>query len=262
MRVHIRGLIVVSATEKNLRLDVYLVEGGSFKSRARAQEVIKAGMVRLDGKVCRKPSQAISAETVVVVTGDVHPYVSRGGLKLEAALRHFEIDAANKVCLDLGASTGGFCDVLLRAGASKVYAVDVGSAQLDPVVECNPRIINLEKTHAKELSRALIPEPVEILSCDVSFISLKKALPPALALCAPGAFIVALVKPQFEVGRDQIGKGGLVKPDRQNAEGVAEKLCVWLEAQQGWKPLGFIESPIAGGDGNREFLMGGVKATR
>lgn len=260
LSAHIQGFAVASPTKKNLRLDVYLVEESVFKSRARAQEVIKAGLVHVDGVSVLKPSQLIQPEATVTVTGDVHPYVSRGGVKLKAALRHFNIEVVDKICLDLGASTGGFCDVLLRAGARKVYAVDVGSGQLDPAIECDPRIVNLEKTHAKDLSRQLIPDPIEALCCDVSFISLQKALPPALALCAPGAHLAVLVKPQFEVGREQIGKGGLVKPGRENAEGVAEALCAWLGEQQGWKPLGFIESPIVGGDGNREFLMGGVKA--
>lgn len=258
--VHLQGFAVVLPTKKNLRLDVYLVDEGLFKSRARAQEAIKAGLVHIDGVAILKPSQLMQPEAIVTVTGDVHPYVSRGGIKLEAALIHFNIEVADKVCLDLGASTGGFCDVLLRAGARKVYAVDVGSGQLDPAIERDPRIVNLEKTHAKDLSCELIPDPIEVLCCDVSFISLQKALPAALALCAPGAHLAVLVKPQFEVGRENIGKGGLVKSGRENAEGIAEALCVWLGEQQGWKPLGFIESPIVGGDGNKEFLIGGVKA--
>lgn len=245
---------------KEARLDVYLVETGAFKSRARAREAVKAGLVRVDGAVCRKPSQSIRSDAVVNIDGDIHPYVSRGGLKLEAALQRFDIKAKDRICLDLGASTGGFCDVLLRAGARKVYAVDVGRGQLDAAIANDPRIVNLEKTHARDLTPALVPEPVSLLVCDVSFISLKKALPPALALCGPGARLAALVKPQFEAGRAQIGKGGLVKPGRRNAEGIAEALCDWLGDQPGWKALGYIESPVAGGDGNREFLMAGVQS--
>lgn len=242
------------------RLDVYLVESGAFKSRARAQEAVKAGLVRVDGAACRKPSQPVRPGARVEVDGEAHPYVSRGGVKLEAAFGHFSFDAEGKTCLDLGASTGGFCDVLLRAGARKVYAVDVGAGQLDPSIAADPRIVNLEKTHAKDLSPALAPDPIDLLTCDVSFISLTKALPPALALCAPGARLAALVKPQFEVGRAEIGKGGLVRPGRHNAEGVAEALCAWLDRQAGWRAQGYLESPIAGGDGNREFLIAGARA--
>lgn len=245
---------------KEARLDVYLVETGAFKSRARARGAVKAGLVRVDGAISLKPSQTIRPGAVVDVDGDVHPYVSRGGLKLEAALRHFDIDARDRICLDLGASTGGFCDVLLRAGARRIYAVDVGLGQLDAVIANDARIVNLEKTHARDLSPVLVPEPIGLLVCDVSFISLKKALPPALALCGPGARLAALVKPQFEAGRAQIGKGGLVKPGRHNAEGIAEALCDWLDGQPGWNALGYVESPVAGGDGNREFLMAGARS--
>lgn len=250
---------VTGPIEKETRLDVRLVETGVFRSRARAQQAVKAGLVRVDGAQVLKPSQLVGPDAVIEADGDVHPYVSRGGLKLEAALRHFDIEARDRVCLDLGASTGGFCDVLLRAGARKVYAVDVGVGQLDDAIANDPRVINLEKTHARDLSAALVPQPIELLTCDVSFISLKKALPPALALCAPDARLAALIKPQFEVGRAQIGKGGLVKPGRANAEGAAEALCAWLDQEPGWAAQGYCDSPIIGGDGNREFLMGGVK---
>jgi len=183
-----------------------------------------------------------------------------GGGKLDAALRAMEIDPAGKTCLDLGASAGGFTDVLLRGGAVKIYAVDVGSGQLHGQIAADPRVVNLEKTHAKDLSRKLIPDPIAVIVCDVSFISLRKALPPALALGAPGARLVALVKPQFEVGRSKIGKGGIVKPGAENAEGVAEAMHAWISMQPGWRSTGYMESPISGGDGNREFLLGAVKS--
>ena len=250
---------VTSDPPDKMRLDQYLVENKLFKSRARAQEAVKSGLVRVNGLVARKASQAVGEGAVVETAGDVHPYVSRGGVKLEAALRAFDIDVAGKTCLDLGASTGGFTDALLRAGAGKVYAVDVGAGQLDPALAADPRVASLEKTHARDLDRVLIAEPVEVLTCDVSFISLKKALPPALALAVPGARLVALVKPQFEVGRSRIGKGGLVKPGAENSIGVAQDMCAWLDAQPRWESRGFMDSPIAGGDGNREFLMCGVK---
>jgi 23S rRNA (cytidine1920-2'-O)/16S rRNA (cytidine1409-2'-O)-methyltransferase len=190
------------------------------------------------------------------VTGAVHGYVSRGGIKLAAALSAFGFDPAGKTCLDLGASTGGFCDVLLRAGAAKIYAVDVGRDQLHDKIRNDSRVINLEQTHAKDLSRALVPDPIDLVACDVSFISLKKALPYALALAGKAADIVALVKPQFEVGREGIGKGGLVKAGL--AEPVAQDMSEWI-AGQGWRVTGLIDSPILGGDGNKEFLLGATK---
>ena len=256
-----------------MRLDSYLVEQGHFESRARAQAAIKAGLVCVNGAVASKSSQSVAPESNVEIAGDVHPYVSRGGVKLEAALRAMEIEPAGRISLDLGASTGGFTDALLRAGAAKVYAVDVGRGQLHERIAGDPRVINLEQTHAKDLDRTLVPDPIDIIVCDVSFISLTKALPPALELAAPvcdgaqimdrprsrrGARLIALIKPQFEVGRAALGKGGIVKPGFENNEGVAERLSRWLSEQPGWTSTGYVESPIRGGDGNREFLLGGV----
>lgn len=243
------------------RLDRWLVETGLFDSRTRAQAAVKAGLVRIGGAVETRPSAPVPADATVAVEGDVHPYVSRGGVKLAHALRTFEIDPAGRICLDLGASTGGFTDVLLRTGAAKVYAVDVGRGQLHHAIAADPRVVSLEATHAKDLSRALIPDPVEVLVCDVSFISLKTALPPAMALAAPKARLVALIKPQFEVGRSRIGKGGIVKPGYGDSHGVAEDISAWIAAQDGWKSLGYTDSPILGGDGNREFLIGAVRAS-
>ena len=231
---------------------------GFFKSRARAQEAVKAGLVRVNGVAAAKASQPVAPDAEIDIEGAVHPYVSRGGVKLDAALRAFGVKAQGATCLDLGASTGGFSDVLLRAGAAKIYAVDVGTGQLDPAVAADPRVVNMEKTHAKDLTPARIGEPVDLLVCDVSFISLKKALPPALALCGAGAHLIALVKPQFEVGRAGVGKGGLVKPE--DARAAAQDAQAWLDGLPGWKSLGLIESPIAGGDGNREYLLAGVKS--
>ena len=229
-----------------MRLDQYLVEQGFFESRAKAQEAVKAGLVSVDGQVALKSSQGVNEGAAVSVDGELHSYVSRGGVKLEAALRSFEIEPAGKTCLDLGASTGGFTDVLLRAGASKIYAVDVGSGQLHQKIASDPRVINLEKTHAKDLSTALIPDPIDVIVCDVSFISLKKALPPALALAAPGARLIALIKPQFEVGRERLGKGGIVKPGRENAEGVAEDIQGWLSSLPDWTPRRLSGKPDQG----------------
>lgn len=256
-----------------MRLDTHLVNTGAYESRARAQAAIAAGLVRVNGDVARKPAQKVSADDDIIAGGEAHPYVSRGGVKLDAALRTMEVDPAGKVCLDLGASTGGFTDVLLRAGATRVYAVDVGRDQLHRSLRDDARVVNLEQTHAKDLSRSLVPDPIDVIVCDVSFISLKKALPQALALAAParegaqpvngplsrsGARLIALIKPQFEVGKAALGKGGIVKPGYANTYGVAEDIDAWLNAQPGWRSTGWIESPIAGGDGNREFLIGGV----
>jgi 23S rRNA (cytidine1920-2'-O)/16S rRNA (cytidine1409-2'-O)-methyltransferase len=239
-----------------MRLDHYLVQSGLMESRARAQEAIAAGHVTVNGAVAAKPAQKVSESDDVAISGEVPPYVSRGGMKLEAALRAMEINPSGKICLDLGASTGGFTDVLLRAGAVKVYAVDVGQGQLHEKIAGDPRVVNLEKTHAKDLNRELVPDPLAVIVCDVSFISLKKALPFALALAAPGCQVAALVKPQFEVGREGIGKGGLVKDGL--AEPCARDIAHWIEAQ-GWTVAGLIDSPILGGDGNREFLIGATK---
>ena len=248
-----------NAPTKPLRLDLHLVEGGYFPSRARAQAAVKAGLVRVNGAVTTKPSQTIASSCNVQIEGDVHAFVSRGGIKLEAAIQSFEFDPAGKICLDLGASTGGFTDVLLRRDALKVYAVDVGAGQLHPKIAADPRVVNLEKTHARDLTTALIPEAVEFIVCDVSFISIKKVLPFAMALAAPGARLAALIKPQFEVGRDRIGKGGVVKEGAETGVRVAEDVSAWLKGQAAWAPTQFIESPIRGGDGNLEFLIGAVK---
>ncbi len=242
-----------------MRLDLYLVEHGLYESRSRAQAAIVAGLVKVDGAVVMKPSQKISSGADIQIDGDIHPFVSRGGVKLDSALRSMEVDPAGKVCLDLGASTGGFSDVLLSRGATKIYAVDVGQGQLHDKIAQDPRVINLESTHAKDLTAALIPDPIDVIVCDVSFISLKKAAPPALALAAPGAQLIALIKPQFEVGRAQLGKGGIVKPGYENTYGVCEGISAWIDGQAGWKSTGYMESPIKGGDGNREFLIGGRK---
>lgn len=240
------------------RLDSLLVLRGFFASRTRAKAAIEAGLVRVAGKNVRAPSAAFAVDADIAVDGDVHDYVSRGGLKLAAALDAFAIDPADKVCLDLGASTGGFTQVLLRRGAARVYAVDVGAGQLHSSLHADPRVISHEKTHARTLTRALIPDPIEILVCDVSFISLKIALPPALTLCAPGARLVALVKPQFELGRSFVGKGGVVRARDDDIAGLIRSLSAMLE-ERGWSPIGDMLSPVKGGDGNEEHLIGAAR---
>ncbi|MEM8936281.1 MAG: TlyA family RNA methyltransferase [Pseudomonadota bacterium] len=239
-----------------MRLDQFLVERGDFPSRARAQAAIRAGCVLINGAPAIKPSATAPKNANIRVEGDAHPYVSRGGVKLAAALDVFEIDPSGKICLDLGASTGGFSDVLLRRNAKRVFAVDVGVDQLHASLSADPRVVNLERTHAKDLSPALITDPIDLLVADVSFISLKKAAPNVLGLCAPSAHAVLLVKPQFEAGRQAIGKGGIVSLTPAQTRAIAEDIGRWLERDIGqWKVTDLAESPIAGGDGNREYLL-------
>jgi len=237
-----------------LRLDQLLVEQGHFDSRAKAQGAIMAGLVFVKGQRADKPGVAVAANAAVEVRGKEHPYVSRGGLKLAKALEHFGIDPAGRTCLDVGASTGGFTDVLLRAGAARVYAVDVGHNQLAWSMRSDPRVVVMEKTNARHLTRDQVPEPVGLVVCDASFIGLETVLPAPLALAAPGACLVALIKPQFEVGPARVGKGGIVRDPALHRE-VCDRIERWLAAQPGWSVLGIVASPIEGADGNREFLI-------
>ena len=229
-----------------------------FDSRARAQAAIADGAISVNGTPARKPSQKVQADDEIRLSDMHHDYVSRGALKLLAALDHFHLDPDQKTCLDLGASTGGFCDVLLRRGAAHIYAVDVGHGQLHRRIAADPRVTNLEKTHAKDLTPKLIQAAPALIVCDVSFISLTKALPFALQLAAPKANVVALIKPQFEVGRAALGKGGLVADEL--AYQTAQDLAAWLGAQPDWSVNGVIPCPIRGGDGNQEYLLSGTKA--
>jgi 23S rRNA (cytidine1920-2'-O)/16S rRNA (cytidine1409-2'-O)-methyltransferase len=234
------------------RADRSLVDRGLAPSRARAQAAIEAGLVTADGVRIEKASQPVSSAAELRAS-PAHPYVSRGGLKLAAALDRFAIEPRGKVCLDVGASTGGFSEVLLEHGARLVYAVDVGHGQLHPSLHGRRGIVSLERTDARALDRGLIPEPVELVVADVSFISLKLVLPAALALCAPAAELVVLVKPQFEAGRAHLKKG-IVRD-----EAVQKAVCADIErfiVAEGWRVIGAKESPIPGGEGNREFLIG------
>jgi 23S rRNA (cytidine1920-2'-O)/16S rRNA (cytidine1409-2'-O)-methyltransferase len=239
------------------RADVFLVEHGYAKTRAEAQEAIEAGKVFFAGRRVTKPSQLMN-ETGPIKYERAHPYVSRGAMKLAHALNHFKIEPHRRVCLDIGASTGGFTELLLLRGAIRVYAVDVGHGQLDPKLARDIRVVSLEKTNARDLTAALIPQRPQAIVADVSFISLKLALPKALAMAEQGAWLVALVKPQFEVGRENVGKGGIVKDEAAQAAALAE-IVRWLIAEQGWSVLGTMESPLKGGDGNREFLIAATK---
>lgn len=234
------------------RLDQALVDRGLSESRAKARAAIEAGRVRVNGAAAAKPGLGVS-DTDLIEAEPAHPWVGRGALKLLGALELWPIPVAGRVCLDVGASTGGFTEVLLSRGALRVYAVDVGRGQLHPRVAGDPRVVALEGVDARRLDRALVPEPVDLLVCDASFIGLAKVLPAALALAGPGAELVALVKPQFEVGPERVGKGGLVRDPAVRAEASAG-VRAWLEAQ-GWAVQAEADSPITGGEGARESLI-------
>ena len=236
------------------RLDVALVERGFAETRAAAQRLVMAGLVFSGDRRLDKAGQAVAADTALEVRGQPHPYVSRGGVKLERALDDFAISVAGRTALDVGASTGGFTDCLLQRGAARVYAVDVGTNQLAWKLRSDPRVLSMEKTNIRDVTRARIPEAIELIVCDVSFISLRTALPAALALAAPGAFLVALIKPQFEVGKGRVGKGGIVREPELHTE-VCHTITAWLGRQKGWRVLGVIESSLTGADGNKEFLV-------
>lgn len=234
------------------RADILLVERGLFDSRAKARAAIEAGGVTAAGRRVVKPSEAID-EACEIVAAAAHPYVGRGALKLAAALDLWPVSVDGRIVLDVGASTGGFTEVCLRRGAARVYAVDVGRGQLHPSLAADPRVVSLEATDARALTPELISEPPDLIVTDVSFISLEKALPAALALSARRAELVALVKPQFEVGPERVGKGGVVKDAAARAEALAG-VRRFLE-RSGWVVEATADSPIEGGDGNREFLL-------
>jgi 23S rRNA (cytidine1920-2'-O)/16S rRNA (cytidine1409-2'-O)-methyltransferase len=246
------GPVVPEGGVVKRRADLVLVERGLFESRAKAQAAIAAGLVTAAGVRVAKSSDTL-AEDVEIVASAAHPYVSRGGLKLAHALDAFTLPVDHRIALDLGASTGGFTDVLLRRGAARVYAVDAGRDQLHPSLRADRRVLSLEGTDGRALGAALVPEAVDIVVADVSFISLALVLPAALALAAPSADLVALLKPQFEVGRENVGRGGIVRNEALHAA-VCDRLEA-LVASLGWRVRGVIPSPIEGGDGNREFLL-------
>ncbi|TPI38605.1 TlyA family RNA methyltransferase [Mesorhizobium sp. B3-1-9] len=241
------------------RLDELLVGRGLFASRSRARDAIERGTVTVDGIVARKPGQAVALDCLVAIDDPAHAYVSRAALKLIAGLDRFGLDPSGSEALDVGASTGGFTQVLLERGVAHVTAIDVGHGQMHPDIAGNPRVTVIEGLNARDLTAAdLGGRAPAFLVCDVSFISLKLALPPALQLAGEGARAILLVKPQFEAGREAIGKGGLLRQP-EDAERIAVSLADWLAGIPGWRVLGLHPSPIEGGDGNREFLLAAIK---
>jgi 23S rRNA (cytidine1920-2'-O)/16S rRNA (cytidine1409-2'-O)-methyltransferase len=236
------------------RADVLLAQRGLAESRARAQALIMAGKVFCGTRRVQKAGESIAEDAVLDVRGQDHPWVSRGGLKLQHALDAFAVSPKGLVCLDIGASTGGFTDVLLHAGAVRVHAVDVGHGQLAWKLRADSRVVVHEKTNARYLEPGLIGEQVGALVCDASFIGLRTLLPAPLALCAPGAWAVALIKPQFEAGPDQVGSKGVVRDPEVHAA-VCTAVADWWGALPGWQVLGLAESPITGPEGNKEFLI-------
>ena len=242
------------AQQSKFRADIALVDRGLVESRSRAQALILAGKVFSGEHRVEKAGENVKDDAPLEVRGQDHPWVSRGGLKLDHALTEFEIDLAGAVCLDIGASTGGFTDVLLARGASRVYAVDVGHGQFAWKLRNDARVVVLERTNARYLTAAKVPEPVDIIVCDASFIGLETILPAPLELAAPGAQMVALIKPQFEVGKGQVGKGGVVRDPAQH-EAVCTRIRGWLDDLPDWTGLDVIESPITGPEGNVEFLI-------
>ena len=236
------------------RLDTLLVERGLAETRSKAQALVMAGLVASGERRLDKPGTMLDAETPLEVKGREHPWVSRGGIKLAHGLDHFRVDPAGCTCLDIGASTGGFTDVLLQRGAKRVYAVDVGYGQFAAKLRADPRVVLHERVNARNLTRAEVPEPIDLIVCDASFIGLRTVLPAPLALAAPRAILIALVKPQFEVGKGRVGKGGVVRDPALHRE-VCEAIAVWLGEQAGWHVEGIAESPIRGPEGNLEFLI-------
>jgi 23S rRNA (cytidine1920-2'-O)/16S rRNA (cytidine1409-2'-O)-methyltransferase len=240
------------------RVDLLLVERGLAESRTRAQALILAGLVYAGERRVEKPGETLAPGAALAVRGRDHPWVSRGGVKLAHALAHFALSPAGRSCLDIGASTGGFVDVLLGHGARRVHAVDVGHGQLAWSLRTDRRVVVHERTNARFLSTDMIAEPIEALTCDASFIGLASVLPAPLGLTAPGAWAIALIKPQFEAGPENISRGGVVRDPAIHRE-VCERVAAWWKALSGWRVLGVTESPIVGPAGNREFLIAALR---
>lgn len=238
------------------RIDQILVDRGLAESRTRAQALVMSGLVLVGGHRIDKPGTRVATDKPVELKGQDHPWVSRGGLKLDKGLSTFGIDVTDMTALDVGASTGGFSDVLLARGASRVYAVDVGYGQLAHRLRTDPRVVVMERTNARHLTAEQIPDPIDIIVCDASFIGLRTVLETPLTFLRPGGWLVALIKPQFEVGKGRLGKGGVVRDPALHEE-VCTTMQAWLSGRPGWAVAGITESPIRGPEGNVEFLLGG-----
>jgi len=236
------------------RADQLLVDRGLAESRTRAQALILAGKVWTGDRRVDKAGDSLLSDAALEVRGQDHPWVSRGGLKLDHAMGHFGLRATGRVCLDVGASTGGFTDVLLHHGAARVHAVDVGHGQLAWRLRCDARVVVHERTNARYLTNQQVPDPIRALVCDAAFIGLATLLPAPLALCAPGAWAVALIKPQFEAGPGQVGAKGVVR-DTAVHRAVCARVRDWWSSLPGWTINGMTDSPITGPEGNREFLI-------
>ena len=240
------------------RLDALVEARGLAVGRTEAQALIRAGRIWSGDRRLDKPGHTVPSDTALELRGSESRWASRAGTKLDHALSHFEIDVAGATALDIGASTGGFTDVLLSRGAARVYAVDVGRGQILWRLRQDSRVVVLDRLNARYITAEQVPEPVDAITCDASFIGLETVLPAPLALAAPGARLVALIKPQFEVGRGAVGKGGIVRNEAARAA-ACERIAAWLAAREGWRVLGMVESPIEGAGGNREYLIAGAR---
>ena len=244
---------------KKQRLDLLLVERNFASSRTQAQALIMGGAVYVNGQKVDKSGTLIKTDSEISVKNSSLKYVGRGGLKLEGALVHFDIDVKGKIALDVGASTGGFTDCLLQNGAAKVYALDVGYGQLDWKLRNDDRVVVMEKVNARHMKEDDIPEPLDIIVIDVSFISLTKIIPASVNFLKPGGILIALIKPQFEVGKGEVGKGGIVRDESKHKE-VVDKITKFIE-ELNFDVGGVIPSPILGAEGNKEFLVLAVKCS-
>ena len=239
---------------QKVRLDDLLIKKGIAESKSLAQSLIIAGRIYLGEKKLDKPGHTISDEANIIFRGPLHPWVSRGGIKLAHALKIFNLSVRGLTALDIGASTGGFADVLLQNGVEKIYAVDVGYGQLHEKLLNNSKVVSMERKNARYLNTKDVPKLIDILVCDASFISLRKILPEPIKLCAKNAKLIALIKPQFEVGKKNISKGGVVK-DEDLRNKCCEEIRLWFESTMKWKVNNIIESPITGPKGNIEYLI-------
>ena len=240
------------------RLDELLVERGHYASRSRARDAIARGTVAVDGVVAAKPAQNTNPESRIEILDEARAYVSRSALKLRSGINFFNISVKGLNCLDIGASTGGFTQVLLELGAKHVTAIDVGHGQLDKSLKSHPNVTSIEGLNARDLTAGHLKHSIDLIVCDVSFISLKLALPAALAIVKSGTHLIALIKPQFEAGRDAVGRGGIVS-DPHEHDRVCKEISEFLTAEN-WQVTGITPSSIEGGDGNKEFLIAAVKA--